>query len=201
MAYNLIFSVLKSEVMKTMQANMVGLLFIIGFILVPFNVNSQDKKADKQERKELEKAQATANFNILDSLLVSRRFVLEADYLQNKIGDMISVSSTLNFIKVDGEKGILQTGSDFLIGSNGSGGVTTEGNISEFKIHKDYKSLNHRVTFNLVSNLGIFNIDMNVTSGNNASATITSTSSGRLTWKGHLMAADYSRVFKGMERY
>jgi hypothetical protein len=180
---------------------MVGLLFIIGIILVPFNVNSQDKKADKQERKELEKAQATANFNILDSLLVSRRFVLEADYLQNKIGDMISVSSTLNFIKVDGEKGILQTGSDFLIGSNGSGGVTTEGNISEFKIHKDYKSLNHRVTFNLVSNLGIFNIDMNVTSGNNASATITSTSSGRLTWKGQLMAADYSRVFKGMERY
>ena len=184
-----------------MQTKIAGLLFIMVFLLVSYTGNSQDKKADKKERKELKKAQETANFNILDSLLVSRRFVLEADYLQNKIGDKISVSSVLNFVKVDGEKGVLQTGSDLLVGSNGSLGVTTEGNISNYKIHKDYKSLNHRVSFTLVSKLGVFNIDMNVTSGNSASATITSTSSGRLTWKGHLMAADYSRVFKGMETY
>ena len=187
--------------MKSVKMNMVIFLFIIAFIGISFNSNSQDIKPDKRERKELRMAQATANFNILDSLLISRRFVLEADYLQNKIGDMISVSSTLNFIKIDESKGVLQTGSDFLVGSNGIGGATAEGNISDYKIHKNYKSLNHRVTFNLVTSLGLFNIDMNVTSNNSASATITSSGSGRLTWKGHLMATDFSRVFKGMNRY
>ncbi len=202
MAYNLrLLKLLKLVVMKTMKKNMVGFLFVTGFLLIPFIGNSQGEKSDRQERKELKKAQAKVNFNILDSLLISRRFVLEANYLQNKIGDMISVSSALNFVKVDGETGVLQTGSDYSVGYNGSGGVTTEGNISKYKVHKDYKSLNHRVSFNLVSNLGIFNIDMNVTSDNNASATITGTGSGRLTWRGHLMAADYSRIFKGMETY
>lgn len=187
--------------MKTVKIKIVSVLFILGLLQIPFNGNSQDVKPSKQERKELKEAQDNINFNILDSLLTSRRFVLEADYLQNKIGDIIPVSSTLNFVKVDGENGILQTGSDLLRGSNGSGGVTTEGNISKYKVHKNYKSLTHRVTFNLVSNLGVFNIDMNVTSGNSASATITSTSSGRLTWRGKLMAADHSRVFKGMETW
>jgi hypothetical protein len=187
--------------MKTVKRKIVSVLFILGLLQIPFNGNSQDVKPGKQERKELKEAQDNINFNILDSLLTSRRFVLEADYLQNKIGDIIPVSSTLNFVKVDGESGILQTGSDLLRGSNGSGGVTTEGNISKYKVHKNYKSLTHRVTFNLVSNLGVFNIDMNVTSSNSASATITSTGSGRLTWRGQLMAADHSRVFKGMETW
>jgi hypothetical protein len=187
--------------MKSMKIKIVSILLILGFLQIPFVSNSQDVKPGKQERKALKEAQDNINFSILDSLLISRRFVLEADYLQNKIGDKISVSSTLNFVKVDGEKGILQTGSDLLKGSNGSGGVTTEGSISKYKVHKNYKSLTHRVTFNLVSNLGVFNIDMNVTSSNSATATITSTGSGRLTWRGQLMAADHSRVFKGMETW
>jgi len=180
---------------------LVSFFFIIGILGISFDSNSQDFKPDKHERKELKKAQATANFNILDSILVSRRFVLEADYLQNKIGDMISVSPTLNFVKADYSKGILQTGSDLLTGYNGAGGVTTEGNISEWKIYRDFKSLNHRVSFNLVSSLGIFNIDMRVSSDNTASATISSTYSGRLTWKGHLVPINKSRIFKGMETY
>jgi hypothetical protein len=179
--------------------NIVSFFLIIGFIGISFGSNSQDVKPDKQERKELKNAQATANFYAIDSLLVSRRFVLEADYLQNKIGDMISVSSILNFVKVDDSQGVLQTGSDFLIGYNGSGGVTTEGNISEYKIYRQNKSLIHRVTFNLVSSLGLFNIDMSVTSDNSASATITSSGSGKLTWRGHLVAIGNSRVFKGMD--
>ncbi|HUX95985.1 MAG TPA: DUF4251 domain-containing protein [Bacteroidales bacterium] len=162
---------------------------------------SQDAREDKISRKEAEKARMTYNFYALDSLLVSRRYVLEADYLQNKIGDRISVSNTLNFVRVEDEKGVLQTGSDMLVGNNGFGGVTTEGNISKYKIQRNLKSLTHRVSFNLVSNLGIFNIDMSIRADNFASATITSTRSGRLTWHGHLASLNHTRTFKGMDLY
>lgn len=164
-------------------------------------VKSQDAREDRKARKEAEKERLTYNYYVLDSLLVSRRYVLEADYLQNKIGDRISVSNTINFVRVNDERGVLQTGSDILVGGNGFGGVTTEGNISKYKIQRNLKSLSHRVSFNLVSNLGIFNIDMTIRADNFASATITSTRSGRLTWHGHLASLDHTRTFKGMDRY
>ncbi len=180
------------------------IIFVLFLAVLIFNtaiVNSQDAREDRKARKEAETARMTYNYYALDSLLVSRRFVLEADYLQNKIGDRISVSNTLNFVKVDDERGVLQTGSDMLVGSNGFGGVTTEGNISKYKIHRNLKSLSHRVSFNLVSNLGIFNIDMSIRADNYASATITSSRSGRLTWHGHLASLNHTRTFKGMDVY
>jgi hypothetical protein len=187
--------------MKAMRMKLISLFLLPGLLGILTSVNSQDYKPTKKEKKEAKNAMMTANFYELDSLLVSRQFVLEADYLQNKIGDLAPVSSTLNFVKVDGEKGTLQTGSDLIAGHNGVGGVTTEGNISSYKINRTMKSLNHRVTFNLVSNLGIFNIDMNVRADNSASATITSTTSGLLTWRGHLASLSNTRIFKGPDTY
>jgi hypothetical protein len=134
---------------------------------------------------------------VLDSLLYSRRFVLEADFLQGKYGDRVYVTSTLNFIRVDGPKGVLQTGSDSRFGSNGVGGVTAEGSIVDYRITNDNKNMSSSVTFNLVTNLGSFDIILTVSADNNATATITGSTSGRLTWNGHLVNLDNSRVFKG----
>ncbi len=177
------------------------ILFVVALTGISPTLKSQDFREDKQSRKEAKKQMLTYNFYVLDSLLVSRRYVLEADYLQNKIGDRISVSNTINFVRVNEEEGVLQTGSDMLVGSNGFGGVTTGGNISQYKIHRNLKSLTHRVSFNLVSNLGVFNIDMSIRADNFASATITSTRSGRLTWQGHLASLNHTRTFKGMDLY
>jgi len=38
---------------------------------------------------------------------------------------------------------------------------------------------------------------MTVNAANNASATITGTTPGRLTWAGHLESLDYTKVYKG----
>ena len=198
MAYNLnSLTKLKSEVMKTMKLNMGSLLFLFVLFGISVNNNAQNVKPDKQERKEARKAQLAANYIVLDSILNSRRFVLEADFLQDRSGYMVSVSSTLNFVKVDGPNGVLQTGSEFRQGYNGVGGVTAEGNIGEYKISKDSKHLSYTVTFNLLTNIGIFDIVLTVSSNSNATATITATTSGRLTWNGHLMTIDNSRIFKG----
>ncbi len=183
--------------MKRIGKYLTGLLIISGLIIISISGNSQDVKPDKQTKKEARKAQMAANFQVLDSLLMSGRYVLEADYLQNRYGSRISVSSNLNFIRVDGPKGVLQTGSDFRVGTNGVGGTTAEGSIGDYKITRNKKNLTCTVTFNLLTNIGAFNILLTVTSDNYASATITGTTSGRLTWDGHLINLDNSRIFKG----
>jgi hypothetical protein len=197
-AYNLnILTKIKSGVMKTMNIKMAGLLFLIAFLGISVCGNSQDSKPDKKSRKEARKAQLEINYRVLDSLLYSGRYVLEANYLEGKYGDRIPVSSTLNFIKVEGPRGVLQTGSDVRIGYNGVGGVTAEGSIGAYQISRNGKNLTLSVRFNLLTNLGNFDIFMTITADNNASATITGTTSGKLTWSGRLSSLDNSRVFKG----
>lgn len=180
-----------------MKTYMAGLFLLTGLFFFSVYGNSQDGKPDKKSRKEARRAEMETNFRILDSLLHSGKYVLEADYLQNKYGSRIFVTSTLNFIRVDMPKGVLQTGSDTRMGYNGVGGVTAEGNIGDYKIMRNKKNLNCTVTFNLVTNLGSYNIILNVSADNKATATISGTTSGRLTWDGHLVTLNKSRVFKG----
>ena len=184
--------------MKRMKVYLTGLLLLTGLFAVSAYGISQDTKPDKKSRKEAKRAEAEVNFHVLDSLLYTGRYVLEADYLQNKYGSRVFVTSTLNFIRVELPNGVLQTGSDSRQGYNGVGGVTAEGKVSDYRISRDLKNLNCTVTFNLLTNLGTFNIIMTVSSSNNATATISGTTSGRLTWDGHLVTLNNSRVFKGM---
>ena len=188
------------NIMKTKNRNLTG-YFVVIFLLLANVGLSQEYKPSKQEKKEQRKAALAANFYSQDTLLVVRKYVLQADYLQNKIGDMVSVSSTLNFIKVDGEKAILQTGSDFVAGYNGVGGVTAEGSVSNYEIHRNMKALSHRVTFIIMTNIGTFNIEMNILADNTASATIRGNTSGMLTWRGNLAAIYNAKIYKGPNSY
>ena len=183
--------------MNTMKMNIVRLFFLFGFFWISLYSNSQDNQLSRQEQKEVRKAQRVENFYVLDSLLNGKSFVLEADYLQNKYGDRVPVTSTLNFIKVDKSKGVLQTGSDIRMGTNGVGGVTAEGSIGAWEISKNLKTLSHTVRFSLLTSIGNFDIFMTVSADNYASATITGSTSGRLSWNGHLRSINNSRVFKG----
>jgi hypothetical protein len=187
--------------MKKMKIYLEVLFFIIGLFGVSIYINSQDIKPDKKSRKEARQAQMTTNYYVLDSVLHSMRFVLEADFLQGKYGDRVLVPSTLNFIRVDGPKGVLQTGSDTRQGYNGVGGVTAEGNLEDYRITNDKKNLTTTATFNLLTNLGTFDIFLRVSADNNANATISGTTSGKLTWVGHLVTLDNSRAFKGFTTY
>jgi|WetSurSiteA1Bulk_404760.scaffolds.fasta_scaffold28364_2 hypothetical protein len=183
--------------MKCINRYFTGLflvIFLSGFTAYSY---PQDAKTDKQSKKEAKKAQRLAEFQSLDTLLNFRTYVLEASYLKNTYGSMIYVTSNLNFIRVAGYNGVLQTGSDTRIGSNNVGGVTAEGTINNYKIVKDQKRLTFTVTFYLLTNLGTFDILMNVSADNNATATITGSTSGKLTWSGRLVPLNKSRVFKG----
>lgn len=183
--------------MKTIRNKMVSLFLLLGLLGLTSVSYSQNVKLTRQERKEVKKAQLTANYYILDSLLKARTFVLQADYLESKYGDRISVLPDLNFIKVYETNGILQTGSVFGVGYNGVGGVTAEGPIGTWTVYKNDKELSYTVRFSLLTNIGNYDVVMNVSSNTRASATITGLGPGRLTWSGHLGTIGNTRVFKG----
>ncbi len=183
--------------MKAIKINIVTLIGIFGFLMISANSHSQDIKLNSKERKEARKAQLTANYHILDSLISLRSFVLEADYLQNRIGDRIPVQSNINFVKVNGTTGVLQTGSSYSLGYNGVGGVTAEGRIGKWDVYKDPKKLSYRVQFSLLTNIGYYDIYLTISSNNRATATISGLGPGRLTWEGRLATVYNSRIFKG----
>ena len=114
---------------------------------------------------------------------------------------MISVNDNINFVMIDGAKGALQTGFYSNGGSNGVGGVTVEGNVANYKVKGNSKSLTHVVTFDLISTQGAFNISLDIMADNTATATITSTTSMRFTWKGTLVALYNTKVFEGQNIY
>jgi hypothetical protein len=186
--------------MKTMKMNVrLSLFLVIGFLGISIIGFSQDQKLSRQERKEARKAQLTANYYALDTLLNLKTFVLEADFLQDSYGVRIPVTSNLNFIKVNNTEGTLQTGSNFGLGHNGVGGVTAIGSIGTWEITKDPKRQSYSVHFSMLTNIGSYDIFMTVNASNQAQATITGLGPGRLTWEGHLEMNYNSRVFKGQE--
>ncbi len=183
--------------MKTMKLNTAGLFLVLGLLLISSYANSQDIKLTRKERKEVRKAQMNANFHILDSLLNARNFVLEADFLEDKYGMRLPVMSNVNFIKVNQSGGVLQTGTVPGFGYNGVGGVTAEGKIGSWTVHKNVKELSYTLRFSVMTQIGSYDVIMTVNSENNASATVTGLWPGKLTWVGHLYTLDNSRVFKG----
>jgi hypothetical protein len=183
--------------MRRLNMNVVKLFFIPVFIMISLSGNSQEIKMSRKERKELRKEEMTANFKILDSLLNSKRFVLEAEYLRNKYGQSVPVFSSLNFIKIDRTHGVIQTGSNVALGYNGVGGVTAEGHIGKWDIKKNPGKLNYTIHFTLLTQIGHYDVFMTINSDNFASATITGLWPGTLTWEGHLETIGNSRIFKG----
>lgn len=183
--------------MKTINRIRLNSFLVIGFFLISLQGNSQDIKLSRQERKELRKAQMAENYRILDTLLNSKSFVLEADFLRNRYGQRVPVPSSINFIRVNESTGVLQTGANLGPGYNGVGGVTAEGRIGKWEIRKNPKSLSYTLSFSIHSQIGHYDVIMVVNSDNHASATIRGLWPGDLTWDGHLETIYNSRVYKG----
>lgn len=186
--------------MKTSKIKMERLFLITGFLLISVIGYSQDNKLTRQEQKAAKRDKQYFNFQVLDTLLKNRSFVLEADFLGNQYGYRRPVPSNINFIMVDSLRAVLQTGSNSIYGYNGVGGTTAEGNISGLKIVKNEKNLSFSVRFTVNSNIGIYDVSMNVSSDNTAQATISGLSRGKLVYDGRIQTIYNSGVYKGHNR-
>ncbi len=170
-------------------------LFLLGALAVPMNVFGQkDKKASRDST-------LTAKFEYTKQMLQNKDFVLEADYLANRMGERMPVSSTLNFISVDSTNAVLQIGRNTGIGYNGVGGVTAQGNVTRYKLQTDNKRKSFYLSFSVTTPIGSYDINMSVGADGYANATLTGISSGQLIYTGYLVPIENSSVYKGYNTY
>jgi hypothetical protein len=135
-------------------------------------------------------------------LVETQQFVLEADWLSDKYGNRIPVTSTINFVMVDSTEGVMQLGNAFAVGYNGLGGSTVEGRISDYKVKTIGKKKNaYNIYMNFQSTLGNFNINLMVGGDGSADANIRSNWPGQLNYHGDIVPLGQARVYKGSPSY
>jgi hypothetical protein len=183
--------------MKTSINKLEYSLLTIAFLLVSFNSYSQDDKLTREEKKAAQKDQEYYNYQVLDTMIRNKSFVLEADFLENGYGVRRPVMSSINFIMVDSLKAVLQTGNDSRMGYNGVGGITAEGTISNLKVTKNQKSLSYFLRFTVSTPIGFYDVAMNIYSFDHARAEITGLTAGKLIYDGRIQTLYNSRVYKG----
>jgi hypothetical protein len=183
--------------MKKIAYKMGRLFLTVGLCLISFNSNAQDIKLTRQEQKEARRSVMVANYQVLDSLLASKNFVLKADFLEDKYGERIVVVPVLNFIRVDSLNAVLQTGFGTSLGYNGVGGVTAEGRINNWEIVRNNKNLSFYLQFNILTSIGYYDVSMMISADNFVQATITGLTRGMLIYDGHLETNINSGVYKG----
>ncbi|WP_373137799.1 DUF4251 domain-containing protein [Bacteroides uniformis] len=158
-----------------------------------------ERKAQREAQKAREKAENERNYAIAVQALKEGKFVLEADQLVFKRGRSAFVSSTTNFVLMDGEHASVQiAANNALAGPNGIGGITVDGSRKEMKITTDKKG-NVNCSFS-VQGIGISaQVYITLTNGgNNASARISPNfNSNTLTLNGVLVPLSQSNVYKG----
>ncbi len=158
-----------------------------------------ERKAQREAQKAREKAENERNYAIAVQALKEGKFVLEADQLVFKRGRSAFVSSTTNFVLMDGEHASVQiAANNALAGPNGIGGITVDGSRKEMNITTDKKG-NVNCSFS-VQGIGISaQVYITLTNGgNNASARISPNfNSNTLTLNGVLVPLSQSNVYKG----
>jgi hypothetical protein len=163
---------------------------------------SKDAKKEAVQKKKAKKAAETDSlFRITDSLLTSRKFVLEAQFLKNSKGTRVHVTPDLNFISVDSLAGIIQIGTPQRTGNNGVGGVTEQGRISNWNVTKNDKKKNFFLTMTVQCKFGVYNISVNISYDGYSTATLSGMNKGgTLDFEGNLVSREASSVYKGMHR-
>ena len=178
------------------------IIVLAALITLPAFTQELSKKEQRKLEKELKNEQkaeeAAQKAEIVNAMVHYQRFVLEANTLRDKRGNSVNVSSNLNFIASDSISGVIQVGSNSYIGSNGVGGVTVSGSISNYKYSINEKSGSYNISYYLRTPVGSYDVRMTAFSDGRADADVSSTTWGsKLRYSGYLVPPAMSRVFEG----
>lgn len=157
------------------------------------------RDAERARLKAQEEAEDAVSYEDAVNALKNRKFVVEADQVIFRSGQSEFVTSNTNFVLVNGEKGTVQVAFNTAYpGSNGIGGITVDGSVSDFKSTTDKRG-NINCQFG-IQGIGISaQIFLSLTNGgNNASVSINPNFNGNtMTLSGNLLPLDQSNIYKG----
>lgn len=177
-----------------MKKLVVFLIFILSANLIIGQTKAADSSLSKREKR---KAKTEEQFQNTKGMLENKSFVLEANTLQDRYGNRAIVSPGINFVSVDSTEAIIQVGSNYRLGPNGVGGVTARGQISNWKIKENKKNKTFYVRMNVMSPIGIYDVNFSISSSGKATAQLTGLSAGQLTFDGNIVPWDLSTIYVG----
>lgn len=178
--------------------NILIILFLCSITMV--NAQEKNKKLTRAEKKELKEQRKQEAIEATTTMIENKTFVLEADKLRDRKGRMAIVSSTINFISVNGDIAIFQFGSAHAIGYNGVGGITVEGRITSWDTQVREKSGSYYIRVSISATTGFYEITFDISATGMADATVHTNTKHRLNYSGMAVPLNESRVYKGFSR-
>lgn len=162
--------------------------------------NKKEEKAKSRKERKAERAKADSLlFEQAKFSIENKSFVLEANRVMLKRGTTSNVSPTTNFVMVNNDKATVQVSFNVAVsGSNGLGGVTVDGNLSDFTTKEDKKG-NLTVDFNVLGSGISAKVTISLPKGSNTAtlSVLPTFNSNRLTLYGQVVPLGQSTVFKG----
>lgn len=157
-----------------------------------------DAKVLKDIQKKLEAERDSVAYANAVKALDSLDFVLEADKLVFKYGDIAFVQSNTNFISLSDDEAVVQVAPYNAGGPNGVGGITLNGRASNIKMFTDKRGT---ITYSMNIQGAAISCTVTITlpkDTNLVTAVIEPTfNSNRITLSGRIVPRKESKVFKG----
>ena len=157
------------------------------------------KSAANEAKNKAQEALDKMLFQEAKEAIDNQTFVLEADRVYFKYGTSAFVSSNTNFVGLDGDKAVVQVAFNVpFSGPNGLGGITVDGNASNYKVKTDKKG-NIHVSMNVMG-IGIsaqVSIDIPYGSNNATVDILPNFNSSHMTLSGQILPLKKANVFKG----
>ena len=169
---------------------------LLSFPVLAQNMTKEEKKAAKAEKKEQQEKADAERAVVIKNSIDAKQFVLEASFLADKRGQKVVVDPIFNFIGVDGEKGAFQFSKGTAVGYNGVGGVTVEGNVSNYEVSVTKKGV-YSIDFRISASFGSIFVSMNVFPNGQTEAAISGSNTSKLKYSGNLLPLAESRIYKG----
>lgn len=173
------------------------LTLILAFVVSAVFLYAQTDNNSFLTKKERRQAQLEKEYQATKQMLDNKDFVLESYALQNRWGFQRQVSSNLNFVAVDSTEAIIQVGSNSRIGPNGVGGVTARGPITKWKLYQNPKSKSFNLQMTVMTKIGFYDLNFNISADGTANAMLTGLTSGQLNFQGNLVPWSDSSVYVG----
>lgn len=181
-----------------------SILFLIAFLVATTMFAQEDQKTRKEkreERKQQEIARQEANRTLQENWVDKKTFVLEADQVFGKKGEMFQLSPSTNFVYVNGDQAVLQLSFNGLIGWNGVGGITVKGKITKFESDSENKNKPIYIKMSIQGSEGFQDVSMWISSNGNGEAQITDIQGNRIRFTGDVKSLEDSRVYIGTSRF
>ena len=123
--------------MKRMIVALSMLLLLGAVAPVMAQVNSdltpkEQRKLEKQKKKEARQAEDMAELKVVNKMVKDTAFVFVANTLYGSRGSSFHVDPSINFLGVSHGKAVYQFAFNGLVGWNGIGGATFEGDITKY---------------------------------------------------------------------